>query len=108
MIASADARKTYITLKTVIDRINKMKDNGELPGLEVSNPMSDKKDKLLFNISIIEQYRDKHKMDGDKVISLFKANSIFDYLNEHYDTLHTMSIESVVNDVEEILNRGQQ
>ncbi len=68
--------------------------------------MSENKDKLLFNISVIEEYRDKHKMDGDKVINLFKAKSIFEYLAEHYDTLHTMSIESVVNDVEEILIGG--
>lgn len=111
--AIVEEEKVWCTLKTVIDRINKMKDRGELPkddlgtDSEVSNPMSEKKDKLLFNISVIEQYRDTHKLDGDKVISLFKSNSVFDYLNEHYDTLHTMSIDSVVNDIEEIINRGQ-
>lgn len=85
-----------------------MQKREELPCFGGNNPASDRKDKLLFNISVVEQYRDKHKLDGNKVIGLFKSNSIFNYLNEHYDTLHTMSIEAVVNDVEEMLDRRQR
>jgi hypothetical protein len=82
--------------------------NTNYPVWRYKKLMSENEGKLLFNICVIEGYRDKHKLDGEKVISLFKANSIFDYLAKHYDTLHTMSIESVINDIEEILCRRQQ
>lgn len=85
-----------------------MQKREESPYFGGNNPAGGRKDQLLFNISVIEQYRDRHKLDGNKVINLFKSNFIFNYLNEHYDTLHTMSIEAVVNDVEEMINGRQQ
>ena len=39
----------------------------------------------------IEQYMNEKGIDENQVISIFSEHNILDYLNEHYEVLHTQS-----------------
>lgn len=60
-------------------------------------------EKLSFKILIMELYRRKHSLVGSVVHDRFKEKLIFEYLDEFYDVLHTVSPEEVLEYVEERL-----
>lgn len=54
----------------------------------------------------IEQYKNEKNINEDEVISIFSENNILDYLNEHYEVLHTQSRQWLIAEIDEIINKS--
>ncbi len=54
----------------------------------------------------IEQYMNEKDVNGDEVISIFSEHNILDYLNEHYEVLHTQSRQWLIAEIDEIINKS--
>lgn len=47
----------------------------------------------------IEQYKNEKNINEDEVISVFSEHNILDYLNEHYEVLHTQSRKWLIAEI---------
>ena len=57
----------------------------------------------------IEQYmNEKGGIDENQVISIFSEHNILDYLNEHYEVLHTQSRQWLIAEIDEIINESKK
>ena len=56
-----------------------------------------------FIIFCMEIYKNKEKITGSEVYSLFEKYKVFDYLSDGYDMLHTQGSEWLINDIDEYL-----
>ena len=45
-------------------------------------------------------------INEDEVMSIFSENNILDYLNEHYEVLHTQSRQWLIAEIDEIINKS--
>jgi len=45
-------------------------------------------------------------VNEDEVISIFSEHNILDYLNEHYEVLHTQSRLWLIAEIDEIINKS--
>ena len=54
----------------------------------------------------IEQYKNEKNINEDEVISVFSEHNILDYLNEHYEVLHTQSRQWLIAEIDEIINKS--
>ena len=54
----------------------------------------------------IEQYKNEKNINEDEVSSIFSENNILDYLNEHYEVLHTQSRQWLIAEIDEIINKS--
>lgn len=54
----------------------------------------------------IEQYMNEKNINEDEVMSIFSENNILDYLNEHYEVLHTQSRQWLIAEIDEIINKS--
>ncbi len=61
-------------------------------------------DQQKFIIFVLENYKNKMKIDGVKAFDSFNQNNVFLYLQEGYDVLHTQSISYVISEVENLIN----
>ena len=52
----------------------------------------------------IEQYKNAKGMDGAEVIDTFAKYDVFDYLNTHFEILHTQSRQWILEDIDEYIN----
>lgn len=48
------------------------------------------------------------KVDENQVISIFSEHNILDYLNEHYEVLHTQSRQWLIAEIDEIINESKK
>ena len=60
-------------------------------------------EKLKFKTFCFEMYRAAKDMTGFDAQELFEKYSVFEYLDSFYDTLHTMGIEYIINDIDEYI-----
>ena len=56
----------------------------------------------------IEQYMNEKGLDEDQAISIFSEYNILDYLNEHYEVLHTQSRQWLIAEIDEIINESKK
>lgn len=63
---------------------------------------------LPFVILCIEEYKKQKNLNGKEVIAIFDEYSIFDYLKEFYESLHTFGTNYIVNDIDEYIKAKQQ
>ena len=56
----------------------------------------------------IEQYMNEKGIDENQVISIFSEYNILDYLNEHYEVLHTQSRQWLIAEIDEIINESKK
>ena len=56
----------------------------------------------------IEQYKNEKNINEDEVSSIFSENNILDYLNEHYEVLHTQSRQWLIAEIDEIINESKK
>ena len=54
----------------------------------------------------IEQYMNEKGINEDEVISIFSEHNILDYLNEHYEVLHTQSRQWLIAEIDEIIDKS--
>ena len=52
----------------------------------------------------IEQYKNAKGMDGAEVIDTFAKYDVFDYLDTHFEILHTPSRQWILEDIDEYIN----
>ena len=64
--------------------------------------MNKKKQDIAYFLSFcIEQYKKAKGIDGAEVIKTFAKFDVFDYLNNHFEILHTQSRQWILEDIDE-------
>ena len=67
--------------------------------------MNKKKQDISYFLSFcIEQYKNAKDMNSAEVIDTFAKYNVFDYLNTHFEILHTQSRQGILEDIEEYIN----
>lgn len=67
--------------------------------------MNDKKQDIAYFLSFcIEQYKNQKGMNGAEVLKTFASYGVLDYLNEHFEILHTQSRQWILEDIDEYIN----
>ena len=67
--------------------------------------MKNKNQEISYFISFcIEQYKNAKSLDGTAVMELFAKYGVLDYLNEHYEIMHTQNYQWIVEDIDEFIN----
>ena len=62
--------------------------------------------RLSFKTFCIELYADKKSIPSNEVYTLFEKNGILKMLDDDYDLLHGHGFEYVIQDIDQILERG--
>ena len=66
--------------------------------------MNKKKQDIAYFLSFcIEQYKKAKGIDGAEVIQTFAKFDVFDYLNNHFEILHTQSRQWILEDIDEFI-----
>ena len=63
-----------------------------------------KQDIAYFRSFCIEQYKKEKGMNGVEVLDTFTKYGVLDYLNNHFEILHTQSRQWVLEDIDEYIN----
>lgn len=58
---------------------------------------------MAFVIFCIENYKIHRNLSGKETVNLFNNYGVFDYLEQHFDVLHTTGDRFLVNDIDEFL-----
>ena len=67
--------------------------------------MNDKKQDIAYFLSFcIEQYKNQKGMNGAEVLETFASFGVLDYLNKHFEILHTQSRQWILEDIDEYIN----
>ena len=53
----------------------------------------------------IEQYMNEKGIGEDEVMNTFSEYHVLDYLNEHYEVLHTQSRQWLIAEIDDIINK---
>lgn len=59
--------------------------------------------KLAFVSFCIEEYKARLGADGRKVADMFEKCGVLDYLLAHYDTLHAMGRDEILDDIDQFI-----
>ena len=62
-----------------------------------------KLDTAYFISFCIEQYKNAKGMNGAEVMETFAQYGVLDYLNNHFEILHTQSRQWILEDIEEFI-----
>lgn len=66
--------------------------------------MDKKKQDIAYFVSFcIEQYKNAKHLTGAETLQLLDKYKVLDYLNEHYEILHTQSRQWILEDIEEFI-----
>ncbi len=66
--------------------------------------MDKKRQDIAYFLSFcIEQYKNVKGMDGAEVMETFAKYGVLDYLNNHFEILHTQSRQWILEDIEEFI-----
>lgn len=67
--------------------------------------MDKKKQDIAYFLSFcIEQYKNEKEMNGAEVLETFARYGLLDYLNNHFEILHTQSRQWILEDIDEFIN----
>lgn len=56
-------------------------------------------EKLNFIVYCIEEYKSAKGLSGKNVIELFNQYGVIDYIQNHYEALHTTGRQYIVDDI---------
>ena len=56
----------------------------------------------------IEQYKQKHHLTGEQSMEELDKYGVLDYLERHYEVLHTQSAQWIVEDIEEFISNRKK
>ena len=56
----------------------------------------------------IEQFKQKHHLTGEQAMKELDEYGVLDYLERHYEILHTQSAQWIVEDIEEFINNRKR
>jgi hypothetical protein len=63
---------------------------------------------LEFKTYYFEAYKNKYGLKGKECLNIFEKYKVFEYLNQFYDVLHTVSKEYVLEDIEIYIKARQK
>ena len=63
------------------------------------------RDVTYFLSFCIEQYMNAKGLDEIEVIDTFTQYGVLDYLNEHFEVLHTQSRQWLIAEIDEFINK---
>lgn len=67
--------------------------------------MDKKKQDIAYFLSFcIEQYKNEKEMNGAEVLETFARYGVLDYLDNHFEILHTQSRQWILEDIDEFIN----
>ena len=66
------------------------------------------KDIALFVAFCIEEYGAANGLNGEPVLDLFTKYGLTEYLSEFYDVLHTQGHNSIVEEIDEMINNKKK
>ena len=55
---------------------------------------------LPFMVLCVEEYKNQKGMTGKDVMTLFNKHSVFEYIQDFYEALHTTGTKYIVNDID--------
>lgn len=55
---------------------------------------------LPFMVLCVEEYKNKKGLTGKEVMNLFNKYSVFEYIKDFYEVLHTTGARYIVNDID--------
>ena len=68
-----------------------------------------KKDKELdiayFLSFCMEQYKNKHKISGEEVATLFERHGVLSYLKDNFEVLHTQGHRWLMEEIDELIDK---
>lgn len=56
----------------------------------------------------IEQYKNTKGLEGAEVIELFDRYGVLEYLNEHFEILHTQNHRWILEDIDEFIEQRKK
>ncbi len=59
---------------------------------------------LKFKTFCFEMYKAKKEMKGKEVQELFEQYKVYEYLDKHYDVLHSLGDEYLIEDIDSYIN----
>jgi len=66
--------------------------------------MDKKQQDITYFISFcVEQYKHVKHLNGEDVISIFSEYGVFDYLNNHFEILHTQNQHWIIEEIDEFI-----
>ena len=67
--------------------------------------MDKRKQDIAYFVSFcIEQYKNAKHLTSAEAIDLLSQYQVLEYLEEHYDVLHTQSHQWILEDIDEFIN----
>ena len=67
--------------------------------------MNKKNQDIAYFLSFcIEQYKNEKRMNGVEVLNTFTKYGVLDYLNNHFEILHTQNRQWILEDIDEYIN----
>ena len=67
--------------------------------------MNKKNQDIAYFLSFcIEQYKNEKRMNGVEVLNTFNKYGVLDYLNNHFEILHTQNRQWILEDIDEYIN----
>jgi hypothetical protein len=58
----------------------------------------------LFLAFCIEQYKQRHNLTGEQSMQTLDKYGVLEYLEEHFEPLHSQSHQWILEDIEEFIN----
>ncbi len=66
--------------------------------------MPPRSSEIAFFLSFcIEQYKQAHNLTGEQAMQVLDRYGVLDYLEEHYDVIHTQGARWILEDMDEFI-----
>lgn len=65
-------------------------------------------DTAYFVSFCIEQYKNAKGLTGEEVLKMFEKYNVLEYLEEHFEVLHTQSHQWILEDINEFISISQK
>ncbi len=71
--------------------------------------MGDKELDITYFLSFcIEQYKNKHHVSTEDVVSLFEKYGVLTYLENNFEVIHTQSYQWIIEEIDEFINNRKK
>ncbi len=68
--------------------------------------MKDKELDIAYFLSFcMEQYKNKHKISGEEVATLFERHGVLSYLKDNFEVLHTQGHRWLMEEIDELIDK---
>lgn len=68
--------------------------------------MKDKELDIAYFLSFcMEQYKNKHKISGEEVATVFERHGVLSYLKDNFEVLHTQGHRWLMEEIDELIDK---